>query len=91
MEHGIAGDAGIVDNDVNGANVFLDPLQAFVGQVSCGGAQDECFERFQFGNERQAFVADADLLNAALWGTEGTANESAILRLVDRVATDKLF
>jgi hypothetical protein len=37
------------------------------------------------------FVADADLLNAALWGTEGTANESAILRLVDRVATDKLF
>jgi ABC-type uncharacterized transport system len=36
-------------------------------------------------------VADADLLNSALWGVEGTANESAILGLVDRVATAETF
>jgi ABC-type uncharacterized transport system len=36
-------------------------------------------------------VADVDLLNAALWGAEGTDNESAILGLVSRVASEKRY
>jgi ABC-type uncharacterized transport system len=53
--------------------------------------ESELLARCRVGLGVAYLVADADLLNSALWNAPGAANQSAILALVERVATTKSF